>query len=81
MKQYAVEYWGFATVLAESEEEARAKFAKIKHEEMVDYEEIKTIDFMCCVEKRSPRDRVSDVIRWIRRRWNLAKRAIAERDE
>lgn len=53
MKQYAIEYWGFMTILAESEEEARSKFAKVDHGEDSDYAEITSIDFMCVVEKRN----------------------------
>lgn len=47
MKQYAIEYWGFMTILAESEKEARAKFAAVDHGEDSDHAEIKTIDYMC----------------------------------
>jgi hypothetical protein len=74
LRQYAVEYWGFMTILAESEEESRAKFAAVDHGEDSDYAEITTIDYMCDVEKRAPREGFRrHVIRWIRRRWNLDK--------
>jgi hypothetical protein len=52
MKQYAVEYWGFMTILAESEEEAIETFAKVDHGEWSDYAEIRSIDFMCEVERK-----------------------------
>jgi hypothetical protein len=55
MKQYSVEYWGFMTILAESEDEARAKFAKVDHGEDSDYAEIETIDYVCEVYKHTPR--------------------------
>lgn len=52
MKQFGVEYWGFMTILAESEEEARSKFAKVDHGEDSDYAEIRTINYMCEVERK-----------------------------
>jgi hypothetical protein len=79
MKQYAVEYWGFMTILAESEDEARAKFSKVDHGDMSDYAEIRTIDYMCDVDKRTTQNRMSFSIQWIQRMWNRIKAIMENR--
>jgi hypothetical protein len=79
MKQYAVEYWGFMTILAESEEEAREKFKAVEHGEWSDYAEIRTIDYMCDVEKLTTQNRVSFAIQWIQRMWNRIKAIVENR--
>lgn len=81
MKQYCVDYWGFMTILAESEQEAREKFAKVDHGEWSDYAEIRTIEYMCDVEKLTARHRVSFVMRWIKRMWNRTKAIVENRNE